>query len=329
VVPVVAAPRAALVTGAGGFVGRHLLAHLSAEGDGPLWGLTRPNPAEAALPVAVRLLQTDLLDREAVRADLAEARPGLVYHLAAQASVPESHDDPWGTLANNIGAQVNLLEAVRQLEPPARVLVVGSSEEYGRVRSDELPLSESAQLRPLSPYAVSKVTQDLLGYQYAAAYGLPIVRVRPFTHLGPGQDARFAASAFARQIARIEAGLQPPVLAVGNLDAERDLTDARDIVRAYRLALLQGEPGEVYNVGSGRTVSIRVLLDGLLALSACAIRVEVDPGRFRPVESAAQIADCRRLQARTGWRPLIPLQQTLADLLEDWRQRVAARGPEA
>jgi GDP-4-dehydro-6-deoxy-D-mannose reductase len=325
----VVAPRAALVTGAGGFVGRHLLAHLRAEGDGPLWGLTRPNQAEAPLPAQVRLLSTDLLDREAVRADLAEARPTAVYHLAAQASVAESHDDPWGTLANNIGAQLNLLDAVRQLEPPPRVLVVGSSEEYGRVAPDELPVSESAELRPLSPYAVSKVTQDLLGYQYAAAYGLPIVRVRPFTHLGPGQDARFAASAFARQIARIEADLQPAVLVVGNLAAERDLTDARDIVRAYRLALLRGEPGEVYNVGSGRTISIRAVLDGLLALSTRAIRVEVDPGLFRPVEAAAQVADCRRLQARTAWRPLIPLQQTLADLLEDWRRRVAEHGAEA
>jgi GDP-4-dehydro-6-deoxy-D-mannose reductase len=324
-----AAPRAVLVTGAGGFVGRHLLDHLTAEGDDPLWALTRPNSAEAALPAHVRVLRTDLLDRATVQAELAMVQPAWVYHLAAQASVPESQADPWGTLENNIRGQLNLLEAVRAVEPPPRVLVVGSSEEYGQVKPEELPVQETTPLRPLSPYAVSKVTQDLLGYQYAESYGLPIVRVRPFTHLGPGQDARFAAASFARQIARIEAGLQPPVLAVGNLSAQRDVTDARDIVRAYRLALLQGAPGEVYNVGSGRTITIQALLDGLLACSPSAIRVEVDPRRFRPVESTAQVADCGKLHQRTGWRPLIPLEQTLSDLLDDWRRRVAERGSQA
>lgn len=318
-----------LITGAGGFVGRHLITHLLKEADGPLVGVARPDAVPTDLPPEVHLIEADLNDAAATGNLVRETRPGLVYHLAAQSSVADSHADPLGTLFNNIGAQVNLLEALAALGSNPRVLVVGSNEEYGQVEADELPIRETNELRPLSPYAVSKVAQDLLGYQYFRAHRLPIVRVRPFNHTGPGQEARFVAPAFARQIARIEAGLQPPVLSVGNLDAERDFTDVRDIVRGYRLALLRGQAGEVYNLGSEQPISIRRLLEELLGLSTVPVRVDRDPAKLRPSETPPQVCDSRKLRNRTGWRPTIPLQRTLADVLDDWRERVAHLGPDA
>jgi GDP-4-dehydro-6-deoxy-D-mannose reductase len=173
------------------------------------------------------------------------------------------------------------------------------------------------------------VAQDLLGYQYFRSHGLPVVRVRPFTHTGPGQSAQFVTSAFARQVARIEAGLQPAVLTVGNLSAQRDFSDVRDVVRAYRLALRAGEPGAVYNVGSERPLSVQSILEGLLALSRATIAVEVDPARLRPSDTPLQFSDCRKLRERTGWRPLIPFEQTLADVLDYWREWVGRLGEQA
>ena len=318
-------PSPLLITGVGGFVGRHLVAHLLAEGDGPIVGLTRPGEIPAT-PPEVEILELDLTDQAAIHAVVRRVNPGCVYHLAAQSSVADSHDDPLGTLFNNIGCQVRLFQAVLELETPPRVLIVGSNEEYGLVEADELPVRETNELRPLSPYAVSKVAQDLLGYQFFKTHGLPVVRVRAFTHTGPGQAPHFVTPAFARQVARIEAGLQPPVMAVGNLDARRDFTDVRDVVRAYRLALTRGEPGEVYNVGSECAVSIQTILDGLIRLSRVPITIEVDPARLRPSDTPPQYSDCRKLRTCTGWRPLISLEQTLADVLDDWRERVARLG---
>lgn len=321
--------RSILVTGAGGFVGRHLVAHLLEQGDGPLVGLAKPDAVPSDLPGQVRVLEVDLTDQAAVRRAVQETKPAFVYHLAAQASVADSHADPLGTLFNNIGSQLNLLQALVEASDQPRVLVVGSNEEYGLVQPDELPVRETNELRPLSPYAVSKVAQDLLGFQFFKTHGLPIVRARPFGHTGPGQEPRYVMPAFARQVARIEAGLQAPVLSVGDLSVCRDYSDARDIVRAYRLLLHQGEPGEVYNVGSERAISIQSILDGLLALSEVKVRVEVDPARLRPSEAPTQYCDCSKLRARTGWRPLIPFEQTVAEVLADWRGLVARLGDKA
>jgi GDP-4-dehydro-6-deoxy-D-mannose reductase len=318
-----------LITGAGGFAGRHLIAHLLAESDDSLVGLARPDMVPADLAPEVDVVAVDLNDRESTRRAVRAAKPAYVYHLAAQSSVADSHADPLGTLFNNIGSQVNLLETLVELGTQPRVLIVGSNEEYGDVREDESPVGETNELRPVSAYAVSKVAQDLLGYQYFKTHNLPIVRARPFTHIGPGQDPRFVTAAFARQVARVEARLQPPVLTVGNLEAERDFTDVRDIVRGYRLALLQGDPGQVYNLGSERAVSIGSILQHLLSLSTASIRVEVDPGKLRPSEAARQYCACRKLRDQTGWRPVIPLEQTLADILGDWRERVARWGEAA
>lgn len=313
-----------LITGIAGFAGRHLLDHLLATSDDQVWGIVRPgHRTDLADGERVRLFHLDLLDRPAVEQAVREARPDGVYHLAAQSSPAASFTDPMGTIANNVGAQVNLFEALLAAGLRPRVLVVGSNEEYGNVRPDQLPIREDTPFQPVSPYGVSKVAQDLLGYQYFVAHGLEVVRLRPFNHTGPGQEDRFVAPSFARQVAEIELGLREPVLRVGNLESQRDFSDVRDVVRGYRLALLWAAPGEAYNLGSERPVAVRALLDRMLALARVPIRVEVDPARFRPAEVPVHYCDCSKLRAATGWRPEIPLEQTIADILEDWRRRVA------
>jgi GDP-4-dehydro-6-deoxy-D-mannose reductase len=245
-----------------------------------------------------------------------------VFHLAAQPFVPQSWADPWDTFETNLRSQLNLFEALLRRGAPARMLVVGSNEEYGLVSPDSLPLRENSPLRPDSPYGVSKVTQDYLGLQYFLSHQLPVVRVRPFNHIGPRQSEKFVAPAFARQIASIEAGLAPPVIKVGNLTAQRDFTDVRDMMRGYRLAIEKGEPGEVYNIGSGTPRSVQQLLDILLGLSAVPIRVEQDPDRMRPSDNPIAYCDASKFATCTGWQPIIPFAQTLRDVLDDWRQRV-------
>jgi len=314
----------ALITGAGGFVGRHLCAYLLAHTDWQMVGTVYPHPVESQpREKRLRLTHADLRDPESVRALVGEARPDHIFHLAAQAFVPTSFADPWDTLENNIRAQLNLLEAVRRSGREVRVLVIGSNEEYGAPKPEELPQTEESALRPNNPYAVSKVAQDFLGLQYYLAYGAPVVRVRPFNHTGPGQSPRFVVPAFASQIARIEAGLQEPAMKVGNLKAARDFSDVRDIVRAYHLAATQGEPGEVYNLASGQPQSIRGLLDRLLSLTDVEIRVERDPERYRPVDVPQVYGSAEKFHRRTGWEPQIPFEQTLRDTLDYWREQVA------
>ncbi|HEX5505732.1 MAG TPA: GDP-mannose 4,6-dehydratase, partial [Thermomicrobiales bacterium] len=269
-------------------------------------------------------LVADLLDRELISRVVREVAPTHVFHLAAQSSVAASFEDAGGTLTNNLAAEANLLDACRALPAPPRVLVVGSAEEYGLVRPEETPLTEAQPFRPTSPYAVSKVAQDLLGWQYFHSYGLPVVRVRPFNHAGPGQSDQFAISAFARQIAEIEAGRREPVVRVGNLDARRDFLDVRDVARAHVLALTRGTPGAVYNIGSGVAVRVGDALDALLRLARVPVAVEPEPARLRPSDVPLLVADSRALREATGWRPAITLGATLAATLEWWRDRVAS-----
>jgi GDP-4-dehydro-6-deoxy-D-mannose reductase len=270
----------------------------------------------------LHLAFADLRDSHGVKDLVTTFAPQAIFHLAAQSFVPTSFADPWDTLQNNIQAQLNVLEAVRQSGSPTRVLVIGSNEEYGSPRPDELPISEENPLRPTSPYAVSKVAQDFLGLQYFLAHGIEVVRVRPFNHTGPGQSPRFVVPAFASQIALIEAGQQEPVVRVGNLEVWRDFTDVRDIVRAYRLAIEKGEAGEVYNLASGRRQSVRELLENLLSFSDLDIRVEVDPGRYRPVDTPVAYGSAEKFHRRTGWEPEISFIQTLRDVLAYWRGQV-------
>ena len=315
-----------LITGVGGFVGQHLASWLLSRGE-TVSGLTRDevhwHSADLLDHAAIQLYTANMVDGADVARIVEAAAPDRIYHLAADSSVGESFADPLRVLENNVASVVNVLEASRSSAPGSRVLVVGSSEVYGRGTGDA-PIDERIELRPENPYAVSKAAADLFAYQYHVAQGVDVVRVRPFTHIGPGQSDRFAAASFARQIAEIERGLRPPVIEVGNLEAKRDFTDVRDMVRAYELALLKGETGGVYNIGRGAAVSIRTLLDGFLTRSSAAIEVRVEPSRLRQVDAPLQICDARRFRERTLWEPRIPLAQTLSDMLDYARARISA-----
>ncbi|MCJ7582333.1 MAG: GDP-mannose 4,6-dehydratase, partial [Candidatus Aminicenantes bacterium] len=226
------------------------------------------------------------------------------------------------TFAINSIGQINLFEAVLDLGLDPRIQIAGSSEEYGHVNPHEVPMKETNPLRPLSPYAVSKVAQDLLGYQYFKSYGLKVVRTRGFNHTGPRRGEVFICSNFARQIASIEKGKTDPVIHVGNLEAKRDFTDVRDTVRAYWLSLEKGQSGDVYNIGRGETISMKEMLDKLLSFSHVDVDVKVDPQRLRPSDVPILLSDSSKFKAKTGWEPVIPFDQTLEDLLNYWRERV-------
>lgn len=310
----------ALITGASGFAGQHLVRYLRAATDWELWSLGRARVGDLASVTA------DLLDRAAVAQAIAEARPDVVFHLAAQSFVPASFEDPEATLNTNLIGQLHLFQAIAQAGIDPTVLVVSSNEVYGMVRPGDIPVSEDTPLRPANPYAVSKAAQDLLAGQWFYSQGLKVIRARPFNHIGPGQKAQFVAPAFARQIALIEQGAQEPLVRVGNLAARRDFTDVRDVVRAYYLAATRGEPGEIYNIGSGKAVAIQTILDTLRELSTVGIAVEIDQSKMRPADVPTIACDASRLAARTGWHCEYSLRQTLADVLDDWRVRVASDG---
>jgi GDP-4-dehydro-6-deoxy-D-mannose reductase len=318
-----------LVTGAHGFVGGHLLDLLSGEpADVEVFALVRPRGgAPGARPGRATVLEADLDDAAAVQAAMAAARPDRIVHLAGQSSVHHSWIDPGATLRTNVMGLVHVMDAVRAEGLRPRVLVVGSADEYGIVQDAAVPVREDMPLRPVSPYAVSKVAQGLLALQYGQRGGPEILRTRTFPHTGPGRGEAFAESSFARQIVEVEAGGRPPVLAVGNLDAVRDFTDVRDVVRAYWALLDRGTAGDVYNVCSGRGVCVGDVMRRLIALAGVEVEVRADPGRFRPSDIPVLVGDPRRLREATGWEPRIDLDRTLRDLLDDWRARLAARRP--
>ena len=313
----------ALITGISGFVGSHLAEYLLEHTDwrvaGTVYG---PEENIEQLRDKLELYPAELSELETVTSILEQAKPDHIFHLAAQPLVSLSRRDPWGTLAINIRLQLNILEAVARLGSTARILVVGSSEEYGLVRPDELPIKETNPLRPTSPYAVSKVAQDMLGLQYHLSHQLFTVRVRSFNHIGPRQRLGFVAPDFASQIAQAEAGLREPVIQVGNLTPQRDFSDVRDVVRGYHLLVTQGEAGEVYNLGSEQARSVRELLEKLIAMSKIPIIVEQDPERLRPTNVPVIVADCTRIREQTGWRPRIAFEQSLQDVLDYWRERI-------
>lgn len=318
----------ALVTGITGFAGSHLAEYLLSRKDVEVYGTVRWRSRTEnieGIRDRIRLVECDLMDATAVDQAVQKVRPDLIFHLAAQSFVPTSWLAPAETLMNNILGELNLFEAVRRAGIDPLIQIACSSEEYGLVHEDEVPINEDNPLRPQSPYAVSKIAQDFLGYQYFRSYGLRVVRTRTFNHTGPRRGEVFVTSSFAKQIAEIEHGLAEPVLKVGNLEARRDFTDVRDVVRAYWLALERGEPGEVYVIASGRDHRISEVAEMLLAMSTVPIRIEHDPGRMRPSDVPVLLGDSTKFRRRTGWEPLIPFEKTLADLLEYWRGRVAFR----
>ncbi len=312
--------RKALVTGALGFAGRHLLAELEGQTDWDLVGLARGHGSPIGRE---RILTCDLLDATLVSRVIAHHRPDIIFHLAAQSYVPQAIAAPAETIHNNVAGQVNLLEACRAASLDPTILIVGSSEEYGFVDPEDGPIREDQPFRPLNPYAVSKIAQDMLGLQYALSYGMQIIRVRPFNHFGPGQSDRFVLSTFARQIAEAERELIEPVVLTGNLDARRDFLDVRDVARAYCMLVESGEPGEVYNVASGVAHRIGDLLDRLIALATLKIDVRPDPARMRPSDIPVVIGDASRLRDATGWEPLFSADQSLIDTLNAWRHHLA------
>ncbi|MCL4875248.1 MAG: GDP-mannose 4,6-dehydratase [Anaerolineae bacterium] len=314
----------ALITGANGFVGTHLVDYLSAHTDLELFGaiITPPSEEVRLKKYAIHLHQVDFREEAEVKNLLLQIRPELIFHLAAQAFVPASFKDPWGTLENNIKGQVNLFQNLLSLELDARVLIVSSAEVYGAIRPEENPVNENQPFRPANPYSVSKVAQDMLAYQYFIAYGMKTFRARAFNHIGPGQDIRFALADFASQIAAIEKGQRDPVIRVGNLDAQRDFTDVRDVVRAYYQIVTQGKVGEVYNVCRGEAHSLRELLDMLCGMSTARLRVEIDPTRLRPLDVECVIGDATRLRQDTGWQPTIDIRQSLTDILDTSRREL-------
>ena len=298
-----------LVTGGGGFVGRHLSTFLSMKKNIEVHALNRRD--------------CDMTEAGSVMDLVEKIRPDRIFHLAAQSSVPESWKFPVETMKTNIMGQVHLLEAVRRIGLSCPILISGSSEEYGIVSADCMPVNENQPLKPLSPYGISKVAQDLIGGQYFQTYNLPIVRTRAFSHTGPGQREEYVASNFARQIARMEAGELEPVLRVGNLDAMRDFTDVRDVVRAYWSALENGKPGEVYNICSGTGRKIQEIVDTLVSSSRVKIGIQKDPKRMRASDIPMIIGDGSKFKAQTGWIPEMNFQKTLEDLLNHWREKIA------
>ena len=300
-------PVRSLVTGAGGFVGAHLVRHLTEQGD-------------EVIEMERTVDGIDIADAEPVTEAIMAAKPRAVYHLAGASDVGGSWSAPSETFLANAVGTLNVLEAARAAGAD-RVLAVTSADVYGRVAADELPLSEDRPLRPVSPYAASKVAADALAQQAWLGHRLPVIRVRAFNHLGPGQSDRFLAPSLAARIARNErdGGDEVPI---GNLTPRRDVTDVRDVVRAYRLLITDGEPGAVYNVCRGVAVSVREIAEALLAMARRPMHLVSDPGLQRPVDIPVLVGDNAALRRVTGWEPTIPLDQTLADVLADWRSRL-------
>jgi GDP-4-dehydro-6-deoxy-D-mannose reductase len=316
--------RRVLVTGVTGFAGSHLVDYMLERGDCEIFGIQRWRSRTENIEHfmdRITLLECDLRDASSTRDTLETVRPDWVFHLAAQSFVPTSWLAPTESLTTNILGQVNLFEAVRRLNLDCRIQLACSSEEYGMVYPNEIPIRETNPLRPLSPYAVSKVTQDMLGYQYWMSWKVDSVRTRGFNHEGPRRGPVFVASDFAKQIVDIEKGRRAPVVNVGNLEAKRDFTDVRDMVRAYWLALEKGEPGEVYNIATGRAWRIREVLDLLLSMTKTKIEVRQDPARLRPSDVPILVGDATKFVKTTGWQPTIPFEQTVMDMLDYWRAR--------
>lgn len=312
-----------LITGATGFVGSHLVDHLVLDPNNLLFGTHFSKSGSKNLDKnkdKIKLLDVDLRNEEEVYNLVDEVKPDIIYHLAAFTSAADSFKSPRETILNNIAGQINILESMRKSKlQNSKTLVVASAEVYGTVRKEDLPMNEETPLNPTNPYAVSKLAQDFLGLQYRLSYGLKTLRVRPFNHVGPRQSPNFVVSAFAQKIVEIEKGKRKPILPVGNLEAKRDFTDVRDVVRVYSLLMEKGEFGEVYNIGSGKSYKISEILDMLLSFSSAKITVEIDKSLFRPIDDPELICDPTKINKLTGWKPEITIEKTLKDTLDYWR----------
>ena len=306
---------------------RHLLVeseNLKAEQNKRSKGPQSPKDLEElkTLKEKIKLIETDIRDSYSIEKTIKAVQPDVIFHLAAQSFVHSSFHAPQETLSTNIIGTVNLLEAIRASNCDPVIQIAGSSEEYGFVKPDETPIKETNSLRPLSPYGVSKVAEDLLAYQYHKSYGLKTVITRAFNHEGPRRGDVFSTSNFAKQIAEIEKGAKEPIIFVGNLNTSRDFTDVRDVVRAYTLAVEKCEHGEAYNICSGKTWKIIDMLALLLSMSKKKIEIRQDPARMRPSDVEVLLGDCTKFRKKTGWVPTYKFEQTMSDLLDYWRNFV-------
>lgn len=312
-----------LITGINGFVGGHLAERLSQNAQHQLWGIARST--QLGLPQLrgrVTLVGMDMRDMAALKTVLHDIAPDAIIHLAAQASVAKSFTDAVGTMHDNVLPTVALMQYAVELKLDPLIVVAGSNEIYGTVPATRMPIHEDEPLRPLTPYGVSKAAADMAAHQWFVSHKVRTIRLRLFSHIGPRQSDAYALSAFAAQIARIEAGQQEPILKVGNLSARRDISDVRDVAAAYEALLSRGEAGAAYNVGSGQSYEIGALLAQLVAMSHVPITVTVDPARLRPVDVPDVVCDNRALRAATGWQPQISLATTLRDMLDYWRHAI-------
>lgn len=307
----------ALIIGGGGFVGPYLVEHL-AKDLGYEVIVTKTEREVLSLSDAV-IENLDILDMEQIVSLLQKIRPDYIFHLAAQSSVSVSWKNPGLTIDVNIKGSVNVLDAIRKLDYRPRVLLIGSGEEYGHIKEGECPIVEDNTLRPGNIYAATKSCQNMIGRIYSEAYDMDVMMVRAFNHIGPNQMPLFVVADFCKQVAEIEKGLREPVMYVGNLSAKRDFTDVRDVVRAYGLLVQKGQKGETYNVGRGNALSIREILDKILALSTKSIEVKVDAEKLRPVDVPIIEPDVTKINEATGWTPEISLDTTLKETLEYWR----------
>ncbi len=313
----------ALITGITGFVGSHLSELLLSKGI-EVYGTVRHRSNLSNIKHIlkdIKLIEADITDLASVRSALNTSKPDYVFHLAAQSYVPQSWSAPHHTLTNNILGTCNILEAIRDY-PDTIIHIAGSSEEYGFVKEEEVPIKETNPLRPLSPYGVSKVACDLLSMQYFKSYGTKVIVTRAFNHSGPRRTDVFVDSNFAKQIVEIEKGLKEPIIYVGNLDAQRDFSDVRDIVKAYLLAVEKGIPGEVYNICSGKGIVIKEMLNKLIELGGVKVEIKQDPKRMRPSDVLVLRGDYNKFKKQTGWEPVIEYEQTLKDMLEYWRKNI-------
>ena len=314
----------ALIIGAAGFVGGYLIRELSSAG----WEVHATCLPNEEINGECHVHRLDIMKKDDISQIFRETAPDVIYHLAAQSSVSVSWKRPQLTAEINVVGTINVLEALREAgKTDTRVLLIGSGEEYGYIREGACPLSESEPLNPGNIYAATKACQGMLGEIYARAYKMDIVMVRAFNHSGPRQSDIFVISDFCKQIAEIEKGIHEPVMSVGNLTAKRDFTDVRDVVRAYRLLGEKGKSGAVYNIGRGRAVSVQFILDTALALSEKSIEVRQDPARMRASDIPIIEPDVSRIFADTGWCAEISMEQTIADTLDYWREKLTADGP--
>jgi len=312
-----------LITGITGFAGSYLAEHLLSAKKYDISGtylLEGSLNNVKQIKNKLNLIKANLSKEESVFKIIEDVAPDIIFHLAALTSPADSFKNPTATLTNNISLQVNLLETVRKCNlSNTKILIVSSADIYGRVTKENLPIDEQTPLMPTSPYSVSKIAQDFLGLTYFLTYKLKIIRVRPFNHIGPRQSPSFVVCSFAKQIAEIEKGKKEPILRVGNLETKRDFTNVKDMVNAYILAIEKGKDGEVYNIGSGVSYKILDILNKLVSMSATHIKIEKDEALLRPNDNPDLICDASKFMKLTGWGPQIPIETTLKETLDYWR----------